>query len=246
MKRIALLTSILLFLGVINAKAQGEQPPIPPAPSSGNYIYDELDWLTPEQEGNINSVVQKLDQDGVAEIAVVTLDDCGPDKQSFRKSLFDQWGIGHADDNDGLLILVCWYGGDASRRSVEQLYGPGLNSKLASGTSDRVAETNFVPAFKSGRPGDGLFAMIQSYNILLRVTAPARTPFDSTVGFLTSLPEWTKLILGLLVILAVQWAFGRFIPESWREHWRQRDVSDRGGSFGGGRSDGGGGSSTRF
>src|SRR5512139_3522403 len=118
-RRIALLTGILLLLGVVSAKAQGEQPPIPPAPSSGKYIYDELDWLTPEQEGNINSVVQKLDQDGVAEIALVTLDDCGLDKQSFRKSLFDRWGIGHADDNDGLLILVCWYGGDASRRSVE-------------------------------------------------------------------------------------------------------------------------------
>lgn len=245
MKRsVALLASILL-LGVISAKAQGEQPPIPPAPSSGNYIYDELDWLTPEQEGSINSIVHSLDQDGVAEIAVVTLNDCGSDKQSFRRSLFDGWGIGHADDNDGLLVLVCWYGGDAERRSVEQLYGRGLNGILTSGTTDRLVERNFVPAFQSGRPGDGLVAMVKSYNVLLRTPAPSRSAVDSVLGFFANLPEWTQLGLGLLLILALQWAFGRFIPESWREHWQREGGNDRDG-FGGGRSDGGGGSSTRF
>lgn len=244
-QRIALLTGILLVIGIIPVQAQGEQPPIPPVPSSGNYISDKLDWLTPEQENTINSVVHNLDQDGVAEIALVTLDDCGSDKQAFRKSLFDGWGIGHADDNDGLLILVCWYDGDPARRSVEQLYGPGLNGILSSSKTDQIAEKNFVPAFQAGKPGDGLVAMIRSYNVLLRTPAQSRSPFESVVDFFMNLHELIQLGLVLLVVLAVQWAVGKIVPESWREHWHREGGDDRD-SFGGGRSDGGGGSSTRF
>lgn len=244
-RRIAFLTGILLVLGIFPAKAQGEQPPIPSTPSSGNYVSDELDWLTPEQENSINSVIHSLDRDGVAEIAVVTLDDCGSDTEAFRKSLFDGWGIGHADDNDGLLILVCWYGGDTARRSVEQLYGPGLNGILTSAKTDQVAEKNFVPAFHAGKPGDGLVAMIRSYNVMLRTPALSRNAFGSVVDFFANLPELIQLGLGLLVILGIQWVFGRFIPESWREYWQREGGNDRD-SFGGGRSDGGGGSSTRF
>lgn len=248
--RIAFLTGILLVLGVIPAQAQSAQPPIPPSPLSGNYIADELDWLSSEQEEVINSLVRGLDQDGIAEIAVVTLDDCGANKQTYRKSLFDQWGIGHADDNDGLLILACWYGGDPERRSIEQLYGPGLNGVLSSEKTERVAQTVFVPDFQKGEPGDGLVAMVTSYNILLRVPqhSESRSTFDSVVDFFKGLHDIYKVGLVLLLVLVFQTILGRFIPESWREHWRERDgggSSDRG-SFDGGRSDGGGDSSTRF
>jgi uncharacterized membrane protein YgcG len=248
-RRIAFLIGLWLVLGSVPVKAQGEQPHFPPLPPSGNYISDELDWLTAEQENSINSTVRSLDQDGVAEIAVVTLDDCGPDKQTFRKSLFDEWGVGHADDNDGLLILACWYGGDPERRSIEQLYGPGLNGILTSEKTDRLAQTVFVPDFQSGKPGDGLVAMVTSYNILLRVPqqSESRSIFDPVIDFFKGLHEIYKLGLILLLILGFQAILGRIMPESWREHWRERDGDGSDGdSFGGGRSDGGGGNSTRF
>ena len=62
-------------------------PPFPGSPPAGVYILDELDWLTEEQESAIDSILRGLDNDEIAEIALVTLDDCGTDKQSFRKSL---------------------------------------------------------------------------------------------------------------------------------------------------------------
>jgi uncharacterized membrane protein YgcG len=144
--------------------------PIPAAPAKGSYILDQLDWLSADQEANINSIIQRLDHDGPAEIAVVTLDNCGSDKQAFRKSLFDTWGIGHVDDNDGLLVLVCWYGGDSSRRSVEQLYGPELKEILTSNQTGGTIQQYFVPAFQAGKPGEGLVGMVRTYNALLRTS----------------------------------------------------------------------------
>lgn len=157
------------------ALAQGTEPPIPPAPT-GSFVLDTLDWLTPDQEAEINAINKNLDADGIAQIAVVTLDDCGPDKKTFRYHLFNTWGIGHANDNDGLLILLCWYGGDKTRRSVEQEVGYGLENTLPSTLTDSIAQKCFVTAFQENHPGEGLVAMVKSYDSLLRKQQPVVVP----------------------------------------------------------------------
>jgi uncharacterized protein len=164
----AFLFILLFFCAGQTAFAQGNEPPIPAAPAHGNVVLDTLDWLTPDQEAEINSINHKLDQDGLAQIAVVTLNDCGADKKTFRNHLFNTWGIGHANDNDGLLILLCWYGGDKTRRSVEQEVGYGLESTLPGTLTDKVAREYFVTAFQENHPGAGLVAMVKGYDGLLR------------------------------------------------------------------------------
>ena len=169
-----LIISLLVFsYAEQSVLAQGNEPPIPPAPAHGNVVLDALDWLTPEQEAEINAINKKLDQEGIAQIAVVTLDDCGTDKKKFRHDLFNTWGIGHANDNDGLLILLCWYGGDKARRSVEQEVGYGLESTLPGTLTDSVAKEYFVVAFQKNHPGEGLVGMVKGYDGLLRKSQPA-------------------------------------------------------------------------
>ncbi len=177
---------LILFLVPSHVLAQEGNPPIPPVPTGGNVVLDTLDWLTPSQESEINTINQKLDQDGIAQIAVVTLDDCGEDKQKFRNELFRTWGIGHADDNDGLLIMVCWHGGDQSRRSIEQETGYGLEATLPDILTGRIVDEEFIPAFQSNRPGDGLVAMVKRYDDILRkdITPVITTPLDKNLAFL--------------------------------------------------------------
>lgn len=252
-KTILFIAFILSFLA-LPVHAQSTEPPIPPSPSGGSYVLDQLDWLTAEQESRINSIIQSLDKDGVAEISVVTLNDCGSDKRAFRKSLFDTWGIGHANDNDGLLILVCWYGGDPSRRSVEQLYGRGLNGILTSSKTDQVAQDHFVYYFQKDKPGDGLIEMVRTYNAILRKGGVSNHPSNPIGQYILGLDSGTKFTLGMLLVAAILLVLNQFLPRSVRERiedWsrlRDNNWNDRGGGdgFGGGSSDGGGGSSTRF
>jgi uncharacterized protein len=218
--------------------AQAEQPPVPAAPANGGYILDELDWLTPVQESSIESMIRGLDKDGVAEIAVITLNDCGSDKSAFRKQLFDTWGIGHADDNDGLLILVCWYNGDRSRRSVEQLYGPGLNRVLSSSRTDQIAQQDFVPAFQAGNPGDGLVAMVRDYNVELRTSKSA---LDSITNLDAGLQGILFFFAAFIVVLIIRKIFLGALRSGANKDRDNYDGSSGGGDsgFGGGSSDGG-------
>ena len=231
--------------------AQGAEPPIPTAPVDGKYVVDELDWLTGKDEARINAIVSGLDNDGVAEIAVVTLNDCGADKEAFRKELFDTWGIGHADDDDGLLILVCWYGGDESRRSVEQLYGPGLSRALSSSKTDQIAQENLVSAFRLNRPGDGLVEMVKAYDALLRNPMASNDFFTSAITYWKSMDGGSQVLLGMIVVVLIISIKERFFSSSRGGNSNgERYPYDResGGSVGdsGGGSDGGDGSSTRF
>jgi len=167
-------------------------------------VLDTLSWLTPSQETEINSINKKLDEEGIAQIAVVTLDDCGGDKQKFRNELFRTWGIGHSDDNDGLLIMVCWYEGDQSRRSVEQETGYGLEGTLPDVLTARIAKELFVPAFQADQPGNGLVSMVKRYDSLLRQdgqVSQSTQLAQSTQSTSRSLPINTNLaylIIGIL------------------------------------------------
>jgi uncharacterized protein len=228
--------------------AQGQQPSIPPPPANGNYVLDALGWMSDIQKSTVNAIINRLDQEGVAEIAVVTLDDCGSDKGAFRKQLFETWGIGHANDNDGLLILVCWYGGDASRRSVEQLYGRGLNRILSSSQTDEIARQDFVSAFQQGKPGDGLVAMVRDYNVKMRTS---HSFLDSLRNVAAPVQALLCLLGAFIFIVIIDRLFpGVLRPGSNSGQYYDRDFhagdSDGGGGFGGGSSDGGGGSSTGF
>lgn len=199
MKKLIAAIVLTIFLsfalpGSLKLALAQENPPIPPAPQ-GTFILDTLDWLTPAQEAEINVINEKLDLEGIAQIAVVTLDDCGADKKKFRHELFNTWGIGHANDNDGLLILVCWYGGDKGRRSVEQEIGYGLETTLPGTLTDGVAKQYFVTAFEATHPGEGLVAMVKRYDGLLH---PLSASQSLTFIFLGVLGFVAVLIIVLL------------------------------------------------
>lgn len=237
-------TIVFSVVAITSATAQGNEPPIPVKPPDGEYILDTLDWLTESQEAEITAIVSALDGEGKAEIFVVTLDDCGTNKTSYRKKILDEWGIGHAD-NDGLLILVCWYGGDESRRSVEQQYGEGLSSVLSGAKMDQVAREGFVPAFQNNQPGSGLVAMIQTYEQILNTGNMSQ---NNIPNFNEYLNEWAKALLKLLLIGGVV-VFLIAVTQNNRSYsGGVGGVGGVGGDGGGGDGGGGdgGGSSTGF
>jgi uncharacterized protein len=255
-----LLLILASFLTPMTAFAQGTEPPIPAAPGSGIYVLDTLEWLNPEQEKEINGIVSKLDSDQLAEIAVVTLDDCGSDTQKFRNDLFRTWGIGHADDNDGLLLLVCWYGGDKAQRKFEQEVGYGMEGTIPDLMTSKVAQTYFVPAFSTGaedseviwtgKAGDALVTMVKSYDGIIRGSIPPELIDKPVDG--SDLIFWLIIIVVAIIVLLFLLAWlgvdlggsGGGSSSSSSSSWSS-SSSDSGSSFGGGSS-GGGGSSSSF
>lgn len=165
-KIVFILTVVSLLLpGVVSA--QGSLPPVPPAPVNG-YIVDQKGWISPEQAAEINQIITALDNEGIAEIAILTTDDCGGDVSKYRLLVLNTWGIGHADDNDGLLIGVCWYNGNPDLRTMAQEVGPGLQGTLPDVLVNKVAKEIMRPYIAVEKHGAGLLAMVRAYNEILR------------------------------------------------------------------------------
>lgn len=257
----------VLFLGIVlivpgsTALAQSTTPPIPPAPTDGSYVLDQLDWLTPDQEKEINAMVSKLDSENLAEIAVVTQNDCGDDTQDYRNTFFSTWGIGHKDRNDGLLILVCWFNGDKNLRKIEQETGNAMEATIPDLLTSKVVDQYFKPAFSQdkdvakiisdGDAGSALVAMVKAYDGIIRGATPEelKQSENTTSAGMVIL----YIFLGFIVLLVVVLIIGVIVGglgggfSSGGGSYYSSDSSsggDSGSSFGGGDSSGGGSSSS--
>lgn len=241
MKRITfILVGLAALLLATPAVAQGGSPPIPNPPAPDIYVLDTLNWMDAVQEREINTIARQLAAEGEAEIYVATLDDCGNDKTQYRRDIFNAWNIGSQKKNGGLLILVCWYGGDPSRRSVEVRTDERMQQVIPDALTAKTAEDNFVPAFKADQPGTGLVNMVRVFDDSIRHPSPANP-------LLAFISQYNMEAIGLGVAFLIVLIFAQ-INKSTRGNASGSDYSS--GHYGGGGGDGGGGdgggSSTGF
>jgi uncharacterized protein len=230
-----------------------------PAPPPDGYVLDTLDWLSGPQETEINTIVSKLDNDGLAEIAVVTLNDCGNDKQKFRNDLFRNWGIGHANDNDGLLILICWYNGNKETRSLEQEVGYGLEGTIPDLLTSKIATQYVGAALKTdisqdlitqsgGKAGEALVATVKAYDSIIRGNMPEELKNKNYSGIfiLIILIIIIAIVFLIFLVSVLNISGGSYGGGYYSGSSRSGGGGSNSGSFGsfGGGSSGGGGSST--
>ena len=113
-------------------------------PGSDFYYLDNANVLGEELEGEIYFCNQLLEKACGAQIVVVTLDTTGTESiDDYAYDLMNKWGIGDADKENGLLILLA-IGDD----NYYVLPGTGLQSKLSAGYigdyNDKYLEPDFA------------------------------------------------------------------------------------------------------
>lgn len=230
---------LLLSVAALNVSAQAE---IPNPPHDGR-VLDNLGWFTSAQKTELNTLIMRLDTDTTAEIAVVTLNDCGDDHPKFRNDLFRTWGIGKKSQNNGFLLLVCWQDGSASR-TIEQEVGYGLEGVLTDTFVRSTSQQNFNPIWpkkgqsdteaatqqviSSGKAAEALITIIKAYDTELRkyYADPQNYKPEAASGlsrpFWLGLPLWFWLLVALVIIIFAAvvrstriWRFQLF----WRIEW---------------------------
>ena len=78
-----------------------------PNPRKHNlWVVDVVDIIDEKTEQDINAYIEQLHQDSGVEIALVTVQDVSETPKDFATALFNHWGIGDNEDNNGLLILM--------------------------------------------------------------------------------------------------------------------------------------------
>ena len=136
--------------------------PNPKDTGSGN-IANPDGILSSVAQARLNAILTELERTSGAQVAVVAIDNIRPrDVFSFAQSLFEHWGIGHADRDDGLLILLV-----ADQRTVRLHTGYGLEGILPDAVCKHIEEDDMLPAFRRGDMDGGVIAGVQRVARLL-------------------------------------------------------------------------------
>jgi len=127
------------------------------------WVSDLAGVVDEAQEQQIDNQVTALQAELGAELAVVTVSEVEGTPKAFATELFNLWGIGDADANNGVLVLLVV---DARRVEIETGYG--VEGILNDGWLGRMMDDAMVPAFKAGDLGEGLVAGVDAIDDRLR------------------------------------------------------------------------------
>ena len=125
-------------------------------PKPINYVSDYADIIPPEYEQRINQLAQEIERNTTVEIAILTVNNLqGLDRETYAVEIFEQWGIGKKDVNNGLLILVA-----AEERQYRIEVGYGLEPIITDATAGRIGRNRLVPNFQAGEYGRGIYEAV--------------------------------------------------------------------------------------
>lgn len=127
------------------------------------YVSDPDGILSAWAVARIDSVCASLRERGLAQVAVVAVDDiAGGDTFSFAVELFRDWGVGSAKSNNGLGILLV-----KELREIRFVTGGGLEGILPDALCKRIQLNYMLPAFRAGDYSAGMVAGVDAAATIL-------------------------------------------------------------------------------
>jgi uncharacterized protein len=122
------------------------------------WVNDYANLLTTEQVNSLNNKIANFEKQTDIELTfaiVPTLED--RDIESYANDLFKQWGVGKADRNNGLLVVIA-----PNERKWRVEVGYGLEAYLTDYQSQELAEGNFKPNFRAGNYFAGIDGFVDA------------------------------------------------------------------------------------
>ncbi len=150
--------SVGLGLALLPAPAQAiaiEEIPNPRASGSvtNSWISDTANLISSESEAQLNQLLSALEAENGTEMAIVTVEETSPavSPRAFTTDLFNAWGVGKSDIDDGVVFLI-----SRGDRRAEVVVGYGLESVLTTSKIENLLQQQAVPDFKQGDYDQGI------------------------------------------------------------------------------------------
>ena len=182
---------------------------IPSPREHGGWVSDTAEQVSAPMERRLNGLITFLEAKTTAEMAVVTIPDTPPEvsPKSFATELFNTWGVGKAEKNNGVLMLLSM--GD---RRIEIELGPGMDDVVSSDRLTSLIQNTLRPLLQSGDVDQALWLGVGAIVADLTGIAP-NAPL---------VPPWgrpiysTFLVLGMaclmVSILSLRWQYQQRAP----------------------------------
>ena len=218
---------------------------IPARPEPARLCNDFTGTLTTEEMAKLEAFCVALDQATSVQLCLVVVQNLdGMEVSDFANRLFERWGIGRAQQDDGVLLLMA-----LSERKIRIENGYGLESILTDALSRRLIEQDIVPAMRANGLAAALNAGANGIAAIVRgeySDAEARPEGADGEGSGGISLFW--LVFWLVMIVWILGSLGGGIGGGGRSVGRGGTRSMGGpiffpgGGFGGGMSGGGGAS----
>jgi uncharacterized membrane protein YgcG len=143
------LAATLAVLALVPSVALAAGPPFPD-PVENQAVYDTAGVLDPATIAKVEAQIDQVEAETGAEVVVYTqLVDDGVgyvQAEQHAIALMDQWGVGRAGVDDGLVILFDLYENDPCHGQVQLYAGPGFREAwLSNDDRQRIFENDMLP-----------------------------------------------------------------------------------------------------
>lgn len=161
------LTLAVAFLCAVAAAVAGtytvDKIPNVHRADSTQYVSDPDGILTADARAQINEALRHVRRTSSAEAVAVIVDDIDADDiNDFATDLFEKWGLGKADKDNGLLILVA-----RDRRQATLRTGYGVEGVLPDIVCANIIRYKMAPHFKEGNYSTGMVEAVAAVDAIL-------------------------------------------------------------------------------
>lgn len=214
------------------------------------YVNDYADILSGETKAKLTALSQEIEDKTTSQSAILTVNTTSPlDIETYAVKVFERWGIGQKDKNNGVLILVA-----VKDRKVRIEVGYGLEGAIPDALAKNIVEKYMIPFFKKGDYDAGI---LQAAAAVSKLIADEYNVDMSELNNIKVRPVPKRysifdfLFLIFIIIMVIRVPLLLFFPMPSSNRWGSDDWYGRGssggfsggfGGFGGGFSGGGGAS----
>ena len=145
-------------------------------PRPGGWVTDQANVLDADAEQKLETLAEVLHQKKQIELAVVTVDDVRETPKQFATKLVNHWGIGSAQTNTGVLVLLVM-----KKRRLEIETGTGIEAALPAQWLADMQAREMVPRFKQKDFSGGLVKGVEAIATHLH-GAPGESTSDAKPG----------------------------------------------------------------
>ncbi|HEY7738441.1 MAG TPA: TPM domain-containing protein [Candidatus Limnocylindria bacterium] len=190
-----------------------------PDPETDRAVYDEAGVVDATTEAALEARIDAIEARSGAEIAIFLQVDPSKDfdtNLTAAEALLNQWGVGRQGYDDGFVILVS-YEDDLEHGVISTYAGSGFKvAYLSVDEQDELINGVMAPYFRSGDPGGGLLAALDTVDEAVTAEATAALDGYRQLNAVVGIP-------GAAVVLLV--TVGTAVYQ-WRRHGDDPDLVD--------------------
>lgn len=167
---------------------------------TSNAVADHAEILSSTTEQYVNDVSAKLSDACGAQIGIYTVEELlgNTTMEGFAYNVFNDWGLGSADQDNGVLLLLAPYEADGGDYYI--MRGSGLESRLSISTLGSLLDEYMEPYWATGDYDTGTQKTVEA--LANRLCSIYGVTLDS--GYSANTSEGGGSIMGwILIIIAV-------------------------------------------